>query len=190
MRRVVAALLVILLATPALPAWAQEVSPALLAAARQAYQQGQQKQPEILAPVQAQSQVAPASEADWNSLRQLLVGERIAVKTKDNITHTGDFVAYSDEAISLREGKREVAYRREEVLGVSLLGARKRSKWALIGFLVGFGVGAGVGALFVARLDVGTQTVVAGGASLGGIGAGVGAGVARRSQTVVYRAGP
>jgi len=190
MRRVVAALLVILLATPALPAWAQEVSPALLRAAREAYQQEQQKQSEMLAPALAQPQAPAPSESDWNNLRQLRVGERIAVKTKDNITHTGDFVAYSDEAISLREGKREVAYRREEVLGVSLLGARKRSKWALIGFLVGFGVGAGVGALFVARLDVGTQTVVAGGASLGGIGAGLGAARAPRFQTLIYRAGP
>ncbi len=127
-------LCVILLFTLVPQTWAQQVSPVLLEAARQAYQQGRQDQRSVSHVWAATAQVSPASETDWNNLRQLLVGADIAVKTKDNIRHSGTFLAYSDEAISLRKGKREVSYPRKEVLRVSFLGPPNRQRGAVIGF--------------------------------------------------------
>jgi len=169
----------------------QDVSPRLLEAAREAYQQQQQRQPEILTPAQVQPQVPPISETDWNNLRQLRVGARIAVKTKDNIRHSGEFLAYSEEAISLRKGKREVGYRRQEVVRVLLLGAPKRSKGAKIGFLVGCAVAAGIAAAKIVAVKEDPSSaiiLVPIGALGGGIGAAIGAAVTPRSKSVVYRA--
>jgi len=177
--------------TLALPGWAQQVSPALLRAAQEAYQQQEQMQAAILAPAQVQPQVSPQTETDWNNLRQLRVGERIAVKTRDNIRHSGEFVAYSDEAISLRKGKREVGYRRQEVVRVLLLGAPKRSKGAKIGFLVGCAVAAGIAAAKIVAVKEDPSSaiiLVPIGALGGGIGAAIGAAVTPRSKSVVYRA--
>jgi len=134
-------------------------------------------------------------ESDWNNLNRLQVSQRIAVKTKDNITHYGKFLAYSDEAISLREGKQEVGYRREEVVRVSLLGPPDRGKAALYGFLFTF---AGATTITAAKIGGEEDLVASGkvvisvgiGALFGGIGAGIGAAAAPSSKIVIYRAQP
>lgn len=137
----------------------------------------------------------PASETDWNNLSLLRVGARIVVETMDNIRHYGKFVAYSDEAISLREGKCEVGYRRENVVQVSLLGPPKRRKAALVGLAIGFAGGAIISAAkWAGQADlseIGKAILILGtGGVFGGIGAGVGAAVAPRPKTVIYRVGP
>jgi len=187
MRRVVASALVVLLGTSASGAWAQQVSPALLEAARQAYQQGQLRQAEILAP----AQVPAASETDWNNLAQLRVWDHIVCKTKDGEWHRGNFVAFSEEALSLRVGKRDVGLRRGDVVRVSLLGPPNRVKAALIGLGIGFAGGAIItAAAFRGAEDGAAAYSLLVGWLFGGIGAGVGAAAAPRSQTVIYRAKP
>lgn len=185
-----------LMALLAVPAWAQEVSPALLPAARESYRQQFGEQSLFSGPRQAQAnpQVPPASETDWNNLARLAVGARIAVKIRDEPTHSGKFLGFSEESISLREGKREIAYHREDVLRVWLLGGRNRGKAAKLGFLFPFAATVGVTfaslpsceddcfLLFIGGLGIG--------AVFGGVGAAVGALVAPRSKTVIYRAAP
>ncbi|MFQ5817038.1 MAG: hypothetical protein ACE5H2_03660 [Terriglobia bacterium] len=179
--------------------WAQQVSPALLKAAQEAYQRQQKQDPKILPPAQqhpAQPRMSPASESDWDNLAQLQPGQRILVETMDNVRHRGTFVAYSDEAISLREDKRDVGYRRKEVLRVWRLGPPNRGKAAKIGFLSGFAVGAATAVIwwFSGDTQDGDEDYLvllvapAFGGLFGGVGAGLGAAVAPRSKTLIYRA--
>lgn len=149
----------------------------------------------LLLPPGLNAQELP-DESDWHNLSRLQVDQRIAVKTKDNITHYGNFLAYSEEAISLREDKQEVGYRREEVIRVSLLGPPNRRKAALLGLAIGFTTAAGITAAIVAGVGDLTGGGKAGyifgiGGLVGGIaGANIGAAVARATKTVIYRAKP
>jgi len=135
-------------------------------------------------------------ESDWNNLNRLQVSQRIAVKTKDNITHYGHFLACSEEALSLREGKQEVGYRREEVVRVSLLGPPKRRKAALLGLAIGFAAGTVIAAAkwggeedFTAGAKA--RFILGIGGLVGGVaGANVGWAVAPSTKTVIYRAKP
>jgi len=147
-----------------------------------------------LAPLAAWAQSA---ESSWESLRQLNVGDKLVVVTKDKATHRGTFAALADDAISLRTDKGEAGYRRDDVVRVSRLGSARRGRAALIGLAIGAAVGAVVGA--AAASDEGDapfsfQIVhpAAAAAALavvgGAAGAGVGAAVARPGQSAVYRA--
>ena len=173
---------VLVLATQA---WAQEVSPALLQAVEEAYQQQQQEEPQILpriAPTQKPLQgVSPSA---WDALYQLQVGDRVFCRTRDGATHRGRFRAFSSESITLKIGRREVGFRREQVVSVRRRGRGHRGRTALLGAVVGFGsmawavTGEGVGLFLV------------GGMVFGGVGAAVGAGVGWPAETTIYRANP
>ena len=84
---------VLVLATQA---WAQEVSPALLQAAAEAYQQAKQQQLKLrplISPLQKPGQIPLPS--DWDALYQLQVGDRVLCRTRDGISHRGRFRAFS-----------------------------------------------------------------------------------------------
>lgn len=194
LRKSVAIALLVFLASPGV---AQEVNP-LLVTARDAHRQHLSQEPllSVEAQGQANPQVRPASASDWNNLARLEVGARIRLEAKDGVTRSGKFAAFSDEAISLREGKREVSYRREEVVSVSWLGSRRRGRWARIGFLIGFGGGTAALAAWGASdpADEGAMNValisLLLGLPFGGVGAAVGALAAPRTKTLIYRAAP
>lgn len=82
----------------------------------------------------------------WNNLESLAVGERIRVVKQDKSSHTGTFVAFSSEAVTLRSKGAEVGHRREDVVRVWRVGAARRGRAALIGLAIGAGAGAAVGA--------------------------------------------
>ncbi len=173
---------VLVLATQA---WAQEVSPALLQAAAEAYQQAKQQQLKLrplISPLQKPGQIPLPS--DWDALYQLQVGDRVLCRTRDGISHRGRFRAFSSESITLKIGRREVGFRREQVVSVRRRGRGHRGRTALLGAVVGFGsmawavTGEGVGLFLV------------GGMVFGGVGAAVGAGVGWPAETTIYRANP
>jgi len=79
--------------------------------------------------------------SDWNNLQQLRVGQKIEVVDTNLKKHKGTFLSFSDEAISLRVKKQEVAVQREDVFRVSLRKKSKRLRNALIGMAIGAGAG-------------------------------------------------
>ena len=91
MRRVVAALLVVLLGTPASGAWAQQLSPALLQAAQEACRQQQQEEPKIL----------PLAKVDPK-----LVGKKVVVHCRDGRIYKGKLLDLERDSLRLRVGKR------------------------------------------------------------------------------------
>ncbi|MGH9793534.1 MAG: hypothetical protein ACRD5G_02065 [Candidatus Acidiferrales bacterium] len=124
----------------------------------------------------------------WNNLEGLAVGERVRVVRKDKSSHTGTFVAFSSEAVTLRSEGADTGHRREDVVRVWRVGAARRGRAALIGLAIGAGVGAAVGAAsddeFFTRKAGAAIVGLVGGV----VGAGVGAAVARASRSEVYRA--
>ena len=126
----------------------------------------------------------------WNNLEGLAVGKRIRVVEKDKSSHTGTFVAFSSEAVTLRSKGADTGHRREDVVRVWRVGAARRGRAALIGLAIGAGAGAALGGAaasddsFVRPGAVAAIVGLAGGA----VGAGVGAAVARPSRSEVYRA--
>lgn len=163
----------------------QEVSPALLQAVEEAYQQQQQEEPQILPRIApTQKPLQGVSLSAWDALYQLQVGDRVLCRTRDGISHRGRFRAFSSESITLKIGRREVGFRREQVVSVRRRGRGHRGRTALLGAVVGFGsmawavTGEGVGLFLV------------GGMVFGGVGAAVGAGVGWPAETTIYRANP
>ncbi len=136
--------------------------------------------------------VAGQAGDSWNNLEGLAVGERIRVVKKDKSSHTGTFVAFSSEAVTLRNKGADVGHRREDVLRVWRVGAARRGRAALIGLAIGAGVGAALGGAVASDdsfVHPGAAAAIVGLAG-GAVGAGVGAAVARPSRSEVYRAPP
>ena len=116
------------------------------------------------------------SVQSWDNLQQLQVGQKIEVVQMDYKSRKGTFLAYSEEAISLRIKSEEIGIRREEVLRVNSREKSTRVRNALIGMAVGGAAGAVlVGVLH--NLFEDSQNAPAATASLLGLGAGVGVGV-------------
>jgi len=167
--------------------WAQEVSPVLMRAAAEAYQQAKQQRSEIRPPISpTQKSLQGVSPSDWDALYQLQVGDRVVCRTRDGISHRGRFRAVSSESITLQIGKREVGFRREQVASVRRRGRGHRGKVALLGAAVGFGIAVLIGA---AANDEPVGYLV-GGLVIGGVGAGIGAAAGWPRGTTIYRVNP
>ncbi len=82
----------------------------------------------------------------WDNLNRLPAGQKIQVVQMDMKSLKGKFLGFTDEMISLRVKKDEVAVPREEVVRVSLQGKPKRGPNARLMMVVGAGVGAISGA--------------------------------------------
>ena len=124
----------------------------------------------------------------WENLNRLQAGQKVQVMQMDLKSMKGQFLGFTDEMISLRIKKDEVAVPREDVFRVSLRGKRKRGASALAGTALGFGLGAVAGAAFGGGGEPGLAAFVfaIGGA---GVGAGVGAAVPFiRGYETIYRA--
>ena len=92
---------------------------------------------------------AQTGEHSWENLNQLWVGEKIQVVDTNLKSLKGKFLGFSEEAISLRVGKDEVAIPRANVLRV---GSRWKSK-GLRRILIGMALGGGVGLVTGAALS-------------------------------------
>ena len=173
---------VLVLATQA---WAQEVSPALLQAAAEAYQQAKQQQLKLrplISPLQKPGQIPLPS--DWDALYQLQVGDRVLCRTRDGISHRGRFRAFSSESITLKIGRQEVGFRREQVLTVKLLGRDHRAMFALVGAAAGLGV---MLMHTTARDDWPPAAAIVAETLLPAVGGGL---AGRPRKTTIYRANP
>ncbi len=175
----------VLVLTLATQVWAQEVSPALSRAVAEAYQQAKQQQSEIrppIAPLQEPGQIPPPS--DWDALGQLRVRDRVVCRTRDGLTHRGRFLAVSSESITLKIGRQEVGFRREQVLTVKLLGRDRRAMFALVGAAAGLGVLVLHG---TAKDESPSAAAFVAGTLLPAVGGGL---VGRPRKTTIYRVNP
>lgn len=163
MRRMMQAALFVVLAahlasaqTVARPSAAQQVSPRLLEAGREAYEQQQGQAPSLLAsrpdqepsPQRTSPMQNPSPVQDvlnWENLDQLHVGDPIACRTKYGAIR-GKFRAVSSEAITLKVGKHELTLPREQVVSVRRRRRGHRGETAWLGAAIGFGAGALIGA--------------------------------------------
>jgi hypothetical protein len=127
----------------------------------------------------------------WSDLNGLKAGQGIEVIDSGMKRHAGEFVAVTDEALTLKQKDAEVSLKRGEVVRVSTSSGSRRGEHALIGLAVGGVIGAGIGAAS------GSSTGFLGGSSRGiaalvgiVIGAPSGAlvGAALPAHTTIYRA--
>ena len=134
---------------------------------------------------------AQTQQRQWSDLSGLKVGQGIDVIESNMKSHGGEFVAVTDEAITLREKGSDVSVKRENVARVSTASGARRGEHAVIGLVVGGLAGAAIGAA------AGSSTGFLGGSSRGiaalvglAIGAPSGAalGAVLPAHTTIYRA--
>ncbi|MFQ5777452.1 MAG: hypothetical protein ACE5IP_05545 [Terriglobia bacterium] len=139
-------------------------------------------------PVAARPSTATTDESDWSNLQQLRIGQEIEVVDTNLKKHKGTFLSLSEEAISLRAGKDEVAVTRPNVFRVSSREHSKRLRNTLIGLAIGGGIGVAVGAIGDAQEGEPGEHVGAGVFGLLGGGIGAGLGAALPSHQTIYKA--
>ena len=88
----------------------------------------------------------------WDNLNPLQAGQKIQIVKMDMKSLSGGFLGFTDEMISLRVKKDEIAVHREDVVRVSLRQKPKRLRNILIGAGVGAGAGMGIGLGVVAAM--------------------------------------
>lgn len=144
--------------------------------------------PMLMALFSLSLQAQQPGKDSWESLNRLQAGQKIQVVQMDMKSLKGKFLGYSEEAITLRVKKDEVAVARADVLRVSLRGKPKRGRNALIGAGVGAGVGIGIGiGVVVATGGSDNPNVVLAPAMALGAGLGGALGAATPSYQTIYR---
>ena len=136
-------------------------------------------------------QSAQAPEQSWDNLGQLRAGEAIQVVDANMKSYTGDFAAYTQESISLRQDGREITISRAEVASVKRRGESHRRRNVLLGLAIGAAGGLAVGGIQGKTYHETGETPVfmAVWTPVGaGIGAVTGAVLPARSEVTVYRA--
>jgi hypothetical protein len=134
---------------------------------------------------------AQGREDSWDNLRQLRLGETIEVVDAKMRSHHGAFAAYTEDAISLRQGGGELSLPRAEVASVKRRRESPRGRNALLGLAIGAAGGLAVGAIRGQTYHEAGETPVfiAVWTPIGaGVGAIVGAAAPTRGEVTVYRA--
>ncbi len=83
----------------------------------------------------------------WDNLKQLQVGQPIEVVNTRLRALKGEFISYTDEAVSLRLGKQEQSVARQEVVRVSVRGASHCKRDMILGAAIGGGTVLAIGLL-------------------------------------------
>ena len=137
-----------------------------------------------LAPMASSAQ---SRQDSWENLKQLQPGHKIRVVDTDLKSWDGSLVSVSDEAIAIREKRKqqEITVERAKVFRVTDLQRSRRGRNALIGLLIGGAIGVPIGAAKSSDLPPSFGALIMFGL-LGGPGAAVGALVP--SHPTVYRA--
>ncbi len=100
--------------------------------------------------------LAQSAQDSWDNLKQLQPGQRIEVVDSSMKSLKGEFVSVSDDAISLRVGKKnEQGVPRAEVIRVSVRDTSHRTR----NMLIGMGVGAGAGLAAGYGIDQGVRHI-------------------------------
>lgn len=136
---------------------------------------------------------AQVQQRQWSDLNGLKVGQGIEVIESNMKSHGGEFVAVTDEVITVREKSSDVTVKRENVARISAASGARRGEHAVIGLVVGGLIGAGIGAM------AGSSTGFLGGSSRGiaalvgvviGAPSGAAVGAVLPAHTTIYRAEP
>jgi hypothetical protein len=90
---------------------------------------------------------AQTQQRQWSDLNGLKVGHGIEAIESNMKSHGGEFVAVTDEVITLREKSSDVSAKREDVARISTASGARRGEHAVIGLVAGGLIGAGIGAM-------------------------------------------
>lgn len=131
--------------------------------------------------------LAQKPENNWENLSALRVGQKIVVVDMDLKTYRGTFVAYSEEAISLRADSGDRGIERAHVLRVSDREHSKRFRNTLLGAAIGAGAALAVGAIVDESFSDETNIAKTIFTPIGA-GAGAAVGAAFASYKAIYRA--
>jgi len=132
---------------------------------------------------------AQTQHGSWSNLNRLKAGQGIEVIESSMKRHAGEFVAVTDELLTLKEKGANVSVKREDVVRVSTSSGSKRGQHALIGLVVGGGIGAAIGAAsgsstgFLSSRGIGALVGIVIGAP-----SGAAVGAALPAHATVYRA--
>lgn len=136
---------------------------------------------------------AQKQQGQWSDLNRLKAGQGIEVIESNLQHHGGEFMAVTDDLLTLREHGSDVSVKREAIVRVSTSSGPRRGEHAAIGLAVGGAIGAAIGAAagsphgFLGGSDRGIAALV--GIVIGApTGALVGAVIP--AHTTVYRAVP
>jgi len=94
-----------------------------------------------------QGAVPRARKSGWENLGMIAPGDTVKVVLNDGKIIQGSFKGSSAGSISIQANTSEKLLQRENVLRVSVRGARHRGRNMLIGAVIGAGAGLGMGAL-------------------------------------------
>ncbi len=133
---------------------------------------------------------AQSAQNSWDSLRRLRVGQKIQILHMSGKSSQGQFVQYSEQAISIRSGPDQLSVPRTAVFSVRTLGGSHRLRNTLLGLGMGAAAGLAIGAVKGATYHEAGETgvfVLVWTPIGAGIGAGVGAALPASGPTV-YRA--
>ena len=130
--------------------------------------------------------LAQSAKDSWDNLKQLQAGQKIQVVDMNWKSFKGELIAVTDEGISLQVKKDEISVERQNVLRVSDRERTRRGRNAVIGAMCGGLLGLVVGLVNPSDELGAAPSAVLSAASLGGIGAGVGAAVP--GHPTIYRA--
>ena len=134
--------------------------------------------------------MAAPQSSDWDSLKQLRIGQKIQVVDVKLKSIDGEFSGLSDDGLSVRRGKKELTFSRAEVLRVALRGGG-RSKNALVGLTIGALFGFVSGSIMDHLDDVDSSDSGSNNGKLSGAAAGVvigaGIGAAFPGYHTIYR---
>ena len=138
--------------------------------------------------------VAQTQTGSWSSLSGLKAGQGIEVIESSMKSHNGEFVAVTDELLTLKEHGSDLSLKRVDVIRISTSSGPKRVAHAVIGLVIGGAIGAGIGAA-----AGGPSNRFLGGSSRGigalvglaiGVPSGAAVGAVLPAHTTIYRAAP
>jgi len=83
-------------------------------------------------------------QASWDNLKQLRPGQKVEVVDAKMKTYNGKFASFTDEAITIHEGKTDVTVPRADIVRVSVRDNSHRTRNMLLGAAIGGGVAIAV----------------------------------------------
>jgi hypothetical protein len=135
----------------------------------------------------SQLALAGTSKNSWENLSQLKPGQKIEVTDMKDKSFKGEFIAFSADSISLREGVETFVIGRSDVTRVKNLEKKNRVRGGVLGALLGAVAGAAAGAVITSSVADSSETGY--GAGIGfyvGAAGGVAAGLAWAPATTIY----
>ena len=132
--------------------------------------------------------LAQSAQDSWDNLKQLLPGQKIEVVDTKMKTLSGEFVAFTDDAISLRQKGSEQAVDRANVVRVSVREASHRTRNMLLGAGIGGGIALAAAAVpLLANSNEGNGCGACVAAIAAGFGGGAALGAIPGNRTVYRR---